>query len=260
MRPLRRRRLLRNDVAVWGNQTDSLERTVPLALPGGGRAMLRVRRSRRARRFLLHVDVAGEAELVIPRRATFRDGLAFARDKAGWIERHLSQVPRPVPFADGCRFPLLGETVRIRHVDQLFEDFWRHQSDLFVACARPEVPVRVEGWLRAEAVRQIGVRAGDKAARIDRTIRRISVADTRSQWGSCSHKGNLNFSWRLVMAPERVLDYVVAHEVAHLAELSHTRRFWSIVDGLCADAAGSRAWLRQNGAELHRYGAAARSR
>jgi predicted metal-dependent hydrolase len=260
MRHLRHRRLLGNDVAVWGKQTESPERTVPLALPGGGRAMLRVRRSSRARRFLLHVDVAGEAELVIPRRAAFSDGLAFARDKADWIERHLSKVPRPVPFADGCRFPLLGETVRIRHVDQLFEDFWRKRSDLFVACRRPEVPARVEGWLRAEAARQIGARAGDKAARIDRTVARISVADTRSQWGSCTHKGNLNFSWRLVMAPEPVLDYVVAHEVAHLAELNHTRRFWSIVEGLCADAAGSRAWLRRNGAELHRYGAAERSR
>ena len=260
MRPLRHRRLLGNDVAMWGKQTDSPERTVPLALPGGGRAMLRIRRSRRARRFLLHVDVAGEAELVIPGRATFRDGLAFARDKAGWIERHLAKVPPPVPFADGCSFPLLGETMRIRHVDQLFEDFWRRQGDLFVACRQPEVPARVESWLRAEAARQIRARAGDKAALIDRKIARISVADTRSQWGSCTHKGNLNFSWRLVLAPEQVLDYVVAHEVAHLVELNHTRRFWSVVDGLCADPAGSRAWLRHNGAGLHRYGATARSR
>ncbi len=243
-----------------GKYAESSERNVPLTLPGGGRAMLRVRRSHRARRYLLHVDVAGEAELVIPRRASFRGAMAFARDKAAWIERHLSKVPRPVPFADGCRFPLLGETVRIRHVDQLFDDFWRKHSNLFVACPQPEVPHRVESWLREEAARQIGARANDKAASIDRGIARISVADTRSQWGSCSHNGNLNFSWRLVMAPEPVLDYVVAHEVAHLVELNHTRRFWRLVEGLCADVPGSRIWLRRNGAELHRYGAEARSR
>ena len=221
--------------------------------------MLRVRRSRRARRFLLHVDVAGAAELVIPRRAAFADGMAFAREKAGWIESHLARVPRPVPFADGHRIPLLGESLRIRHVEQLFEDFWRQRSDLFVACAQPELPRRVESWLRAEAGRQIRARARDKADVIDRRIARISLRDTRSQWGSCSHNGNLNFSWRLVMAPEPVLDYVVAHEVAHLAELNHTRRFWNVVDGLCDDVDGSRAWLRRHGAELHRYGAAERS-
>ncbi len=233
----------------------SPERNVPLTLPGGGRVMLRVRRSRRARRFLLHVDVAGEAELVLPRRAAFADGMAFARDKAGWIARHLEAVPQPVPFADGHRFPLLGDPVRIRHVDQLFEDFWRKRSDLFVACAGQDVAHRVESWLRGEAARQIGVRARQKAEHIGRGVRRISLGDTRSQWGSCTHNGNLNFSWRLVMAPEPVLDYVVAHEVAHLAELNHTRRFWNVVEKLCIDVAGSRAWLRRNGPELHRYGA-----
>jgi len=238
---------------------ENQQRMIPLTLPSGERITLCVRRSRRARRFLLHVDFAGMAELVIPRRAAFADGMAFAREKASWIETHLAAVPRPVPFTDGHSFPLLGETLRIRHVEQLFEDFWRKRSDLFVACARPELPRRVESWLRAEAGRQIRARARDKADFIDRRIGRITLGDTRSQWGSCSHRGNLNFSWRLVMAPEPVLDYVVAHEVAHLAELNHTRRFWTIVEGLCADVAGSRAWLRRHGAELHRYGVAERS-
>ncbi|MHA1109048.1 MAG: M48 family metallopeptidase [Alphaproteobacteria bacterium] len=238
-----------------GNNTEDQQRTIPLTLPGGERTMLRVRRSRRARRFLLHVDVSGMAELVIPRRAAFADGMAFAREKAGWIQSHLAAVPQPVPFTDGHSFPLLGEELHIRHVDQLFEDFWRRRSDLFVACARAQLPQRVESWLRAEAGRQIRTRARHKADHIGRKIARISLRDTRSQWGSCTHKGALNFSWRLVMAPEPVLDYVVAHEVAHLAELNHTRRFWDVVDGLCADVADSRAWLRCNGAGLHRYGA-----
>ena len=233
---------------------------ITLSLPGGGKTVVRVRRSRRARRFLLHVDVAGEAELVVPRRAALAEAVAFARDKAGWIERHLRTVPRPVPFTDGCRFPLLGVPVRVRHVDQLFDDFWRKRGDLYIACPRPQVPRRVEGWLRTEAARQIGPRAADKAAHIDRAVGRITIGDTRSQWGSCSYKGNLNFSWRLVMAPEAVLDYVVAHEVAHLAELNHTGRFWTLVEDLCTESAASRAWLRRNGAELHRYGATVRSR
>ena len=257
---LRRRQHLEDHDAVSGNVSENGNDRITLSLPGGGETVVRVRRSRRARRFLLHVDVAGETELVLPRRAALAEAVAFARDKAGWIERHLNAVPRPVPFTDGCRFPLLGEPVRVRHVEQLFDDFWRKRGDLYVACPHPQVPRRVEGWLRTEAARQITLRAADKAARIERTVGRITIGDTRSQWGSCSYRGNLNFSWRLVMAPEAVLDYVVAHEVAHLVELNHTDRFWTIVEDLCADTATSRTWLRRNGAELHRYGADVRSR
>ena len=89
---------------------------------------------------------------------------------------------------------------------------------------------------------------------IGRPPARISMRDTRSRWGSCSRAGNLNFSWRLVMAPENVLDYVVAHEVAHLRELNHSARFWTLVDTLCPDVKDARWWLRTHGAALHRYG------
>ena len=232
---------------------------IPLALPGGAEAVVRVRRSRRARRLLLHVNIAGEVELVLPARTSMAEGISFANHKAGWVARCLRGIPDPVPFADGNDFPLLGETLRIRHVEQLFEDLWRRKRDVFVAAPAGRVPGLVERWLREVALREISQRSRATASRLDRPVGRIAVSDTRSQWGSCSHSGNLNFSWRLVLAPERVLDYVVAHEVAHLVELNHTRRFWSLVETLAVDVAGCRAWLRRHGAELHRYGAAARS-
>jgi hypothetical protein len=89
---------------------------------------------------------------------------------------------------------------------------------------------------------------------LGRSPARITMRDTRSRWGSCSRAGNLNFSWRLVMAPENVLNYVVAHEVSHLRELNHSARFWALVDTLCPDVSDARGWLRKHGAELHRYG------
>ena len=85
-------------------------------------------------------------------------------------------------------------------------------------------------------------------------IRRLAIRDPATRWGSCSAAGGLSFSWRLILAPPAVLDYVVAHEIAHLRELNHSARFWSLVDGLVGAHKAERAWLRQNGAELRRYG------
>ncbi len=98
------------------------------------------------------------------------------------------------------------------------------------------------------------MRSHAKAAAIGRRVAGLTVRDTRSRWGSCSPDGRLSYCWRLILTPDRVLDYVVAHEVAHLVELNHSRRFWAVVRDLCDHIAESRAWLKANGARLHRYG------
>ncbi len=114
---------------------------------------------------------------------------------------------------------------------------------------------RVRDFLKAEARRQIVERAQAKAAIAGRKIRRISLRDTRSRWGSCASGGNLNFSWRLVLAPDGVLDYVVAHEVAHLVHMNHSPAFWQTVATLTdADVKAQRAWLRRHGNGLFAYG------
>jgi predicted metal-dependent hydrolase len=114
---------------------------------------------------------------------------------------------------------------------------------------------RLTDYLKAEARREIGIRARDKAARIERRVAAVTLRDTRSRWGSCNSAGRLNFSWRLIMAPEFVLDYVVAHEVAHLAEMNHGPKFWRLCAQLSgADPTTARAWLKRHGPELHAYG------
>ena len=228
-----------------------------LRLPDGSAVGVSLRRSARARRILLQVDAhSGMVELVLPRRAAVEDGVEFARSKAGWLQSRLKEIPPRVPFRDGSRVPYLGAPIRIRHVRELFDDVWRDHDTLVVAGEETCVAGQVEGWLRTEAASAIAQRTGEKAARLGARYRRIAVRDPRTRWGSCSPRGDLSFSWRLVMAPERVLDYVVAHEVAHLEVLNHSRRFWSIVDRICDDREASRRWLRANGASLHRYGPA----
>lgn len=226
-----------------------------LILPGGGEVEIRVRRSPRARRILLHVgSVAGDVELVLPRWASRAEGMSFAKSKTRWIERRLGQVLTPIEFEHGTALSILGRQVRIDFREGGRGGIARVGSALVITGKDLHLPRRVKQWLRTEAAREIAQRVTLKARSIGRRERRIVIRDPRTRWGSCSPEGSLSFSWRLLLAPERVLDYVVAHEVAHLVHLHHGQRFWQLVDRLCDDAGSARAWLRANGGELHRYG------
>ena len=226
-----------------------------LALPGGTDVDLVVRRSARARRILLQVgQVDGAVELVLPRGATLGEALGFAEQKAAWVERRLDLVLPRVPFADGAEVPFQGAALRIRHVDVPDVAVRRIDGELLVPGREDTVSGRVKRWYRDQARREIVPRASEKAERLGRRRGRITVRDQRTRWGSCSGDGNLNFSWRLILAPDNVLDYVVAHEIAHLAEMNHGPRFWGHVDRLCDESGAARAWLRTRGASLHRFG------
>lgn len=224
-------------------------------LPDGGSATIRVRRSRRARRVGLRVDVRdGVVELVLPASAALRDGLAFARGQNGWIAARLGGMAPPAPFADGAAFPLLGRTVVIRRDPGAAAPPVLAGGLLIVGGAEDVLPGRVRRWIAARALGEIAPRARAMAAVVGRPPGKISVRDTRSRWGSCTREGRLAFSWRLVMAPEFVLDYVVAHEVAHLRHLDHGARFRKLVAELHPGCEAAETWLRERGPDLHRYG------
>ena len=217
--------------------------------------LLTVRRHPRARRIILRLAAEGDGAVVtIPERASFDEGVTLARNHAGWIARRLAAIPPRVAFEDGAVLPFLGQDHRLRHHARTFPAVRREGGEIIVAGRAEDLPRRVADWLRRQARVEIGARVGDKAATLGRAPGRITVRDTRSRWGSCSATGNLSFSWRLVMAPVVVLDYVVAHEVAHLTHRDHGPRFWRTVASLTEDVDGSRAWLRRHGRSLHRYG------
>ncbi|MGF1639795.1 MAG: M48 family metallopeptidase [Rhodospirillales bacterium] len=216
---------------------------------------LTVRRHPRARRIVLRLATSGGgAVATIPAGASFEDGVALAVAHAGWILGRLAAVPARVPFAAGAVLPFLGHDHRLRHHARSVPAVRREEGEIIVAGRAEDLPRRVGDWLRRQARSEIGPRVDDKAAALGRTPGRITVRDPRSRWGSCSAAGNLSFSWRLVMAPALVLDYVVAHEVAHLAHRDHGPRFWHTVAGLTEDMDEGRAWLSRHGRGLHRYG------
>lgn len=216
---------------------------------------LEVSRHPRARRITLRLNPAGDGvRLVLPRRTPVQEALQFAERNAGWILKHLEKVPARVPFAPGAVIPFLGEDHLIAHDAAARLGVSREGRVIRVSGLPEHLPRRVEDFLKREARAEIGARARDKAARIERRVGRLSLRDTRSRWGSCNSNGDLNFSWRLILAPEHVLDYVVAHEVAHMVHLNHSRRFWKLAGALSQDMPAAKAWMERHGAQLWRYG------
>jgi len=221
----------------------------------GREVSLRIRKSRRARHVSLRIDEKrGGVDLILPRGVTRADGLTFVHHKAAWILREIDALPPRVPFTDGAVLPLLGTDHRIRHQPDARGTVWVESGSIVVAGRAPHVPRRVADWLKRRARQEIARRTEAAARKINKRVNRLSLRDTRSRWGSCSEDGHLSFSWRLILAPEPVLDYVIAHEVAHLEELNHSPRFWRLVSALCPDSKVPRYWLKRHGASLHRYG------
>ncbi|MBI2236867.1 MAG: M48 family metallopeptidase [Magnetospirillum sp.] len=224
-----------------------------LDLPGRSLAIA-VKRSGTARRMSLRLDPLGGVVVVLPVGVPVAEAERFARRQRDWIAGRLAALPGRIALVPGTAVPLLGVAHDIRHAPEARRGVWAEGGALHVSGRAEHVGRRVVDFLKAEARRQIAPRCQAMAERIGAKVGRLSMRDTRSRWGSCTAGGDLAFSWRLVMAPEWVLTYVVAHEVAHLAELNHGPRFWAVVADLADDPGPPRAWLKRHGPELHRYG------
>lgn len=228
--------------------------TLSLALGDGRMVAVMVRRSARARRLALRLDPAIGPVVVLPERASLADAERFLLRYRQWLAERLIDLPARVALEPGAAVPILGIEHEIRHAPAARRGVWVEDGGLNVSGQVEHVPRRALDFLKAEAKRRIYPHAFELAARLGRTPCRVTVRDTRSRWGSCSSRGDLSFSWRLVMAPEEVLTYVVAHEVAHLVEMNHSPAFWRVVASLAGEAASARRWLKAHGARLHRYG------
>lgn len=235
-----------------GKRTLAGETTLEI---GGRSVPLRIKRDARARRLTLRIDSMSDAAVVtLPPWVPVREGMDLAIGEASWILAKLAALPTRVAFADGASIPILGNPHRIVHLPDRAGGVWAEDGIVSVTGRAEHLARRVTDWLKREARRHVAGRVEEKAGRLGCRHGRISIRDTTTLWGSCSPRGDLSFCWRLVMAPEFVLDYVVAHEVAHLKNRTHGPGFWKIVQELTADAGAARAWLSTEGESLHRYG------
>ncbi len=223
---------------------------------------VRLRRHRQARRYTLRIQTATrEVVLTIPPRGTLKDAREFAEKHGGWIAARLGRLPEAAPFAHGIVMPLRGVAHRIAHRPSTRGTVWTEVDGsgerlLCVAGQAPLVGRRIGDFLRREARRDLEAASRRFAAGLGLTIQRIVVRDQSSRWGSCSTTGVLSFSWRLILAPSDVLNYLAAHEVAHLIEMNHSAKFWHLVQRLYPGHERAKAWLDAHGGDLHRYGLA----
>lgn len=221
----------------------------------GGTARIEWRRSARARRVSLRIDPCGGAVIVtLPLRAGRGAGVALLMTHADWVTDRLAALPEMVRFENGSSVPIDGVPLTIRHAPHARRGAWVDGAVLHVSGAPEFLPRRVQDFLRTEARRRLAAQAVAKATLIGAQVRRVSVKDTRSRWGSCASDGSLAFCWRLIMAPPFVQDYVVAHEVAHLRHMNHGNRFWALVDRLTPHTEAGMKYLRGEGSRLLRIG------
>jgi predicted metal-dependent hydrolase len=219
-------------------------------LEGNPQIDVTLRYSARAKRLSLRVSrLDGRVTLTMPDRTPAREGVAFLQSKEPWLRGHLAQL-KPVQVAKiGGTVLFRGQAVPIVATTAARPSLSMHE--VAVSSSKPTGP-QVKAALRHHARDALAEASDRYAALVGRSYTRLSIRDTRSRWGSCSAQGTLMYSWRLIMAPPAVLDYVAAHEVAHLVEMNHHKAFWDVVDRICPNYETHRTWLRNQGDQLHR--------
>ncbi|RYG93347.1 M48 family peptidase [Loktanella sp. IMCC34160] len=221
-------------------------------LDGNPPITVELRRSARARRLSLRVSrLDGRVTLTLPHGVPEREGVAFIASREGWLRDHLGAMRDEHAVRLGGVVPFRGQALPVRAADRQRGAALR-DGVLWVPDDPVTVGTRVQTFLKAQARDALASASDRHAAALGRSYGRITLRDTRSRWGSCTSAGDLMYSWRLIMAPPEVLDYVAAHEVAHLVEMNHSAAFWAVVARLFPDHDRCRRWLRTEGDALHR--------
>ncbi len=211
----------------------------------------RIRRSDRAARVRVSVDPQGGVEVVLPRRSPLSAAPAAVAELRPWIERRLREASalRAALAARGSTLPYLGTPLELRP-ERGRARVHRCGDTLLVPAAAARAPAAIERWYRRAAGREIAPRLDAAAQALGTTYTSLSIRGQRTRWGSCSARGALSFNWRLLLAPEPVLDYVVWHEACHLRVMDHSPSFWALVGRHCPDYEEHRRWLRLQGSTL----------
>lgn len=218
-----------------------------------------IKRTAIAQRYTLRVKPSSrEAILSMPMHGSMKAAKDFAARHGGWLAARFARLPTIIAFEHGAILPLRGVLHRVENRPEARGTVKIEPAadmPLLVVAGQPEfLARRLKDFLKREARREIDIAARRHAAALGVTIKRIAIKDTTSRWGSCASDGSLSFSWRMILAPPLVLDYLAAHEIAHRVEMNHSARYWRVVESIFPDYEKAESWLKRHGAELHRYG------
>jgi len=215
---------------------------------------LRIAENPRARRLTLRIKPGNKGlSVTTPVGISMLEVERFLHRNRGWLEERLEKMPDRPQVRPGIKIPVRGVKHEIVHepgrgVTEAVQS--EDGARLIVRGERIHLPRRVADFLKKEAKAEIGLLVEKHSRTVGRPAKSIRYKDTVSRWGSCSADGNLSFSWRIMMAPKPVINYLVAHEVAHLIHMNHGRDFWALCEELCPDTDRCKAWLKKNGSAL----------
>lgn len=216
------------------------------------------RTSTRARRLALRLNTQKRIfDLTIPQGLSLHKAYDFALKNEAWMQAELAKLPKNIPFTNGQTIPLFGRSTRITiepHPTSSRTYITLKDDILHVQTKLEDPSQRITEFLKAHASAHLSTLTQEKAAQIGKTVKDVKLRDTKSRWGSCSEDGRIMYSWRLIFAPPSALDYVVAHETAHLQHLDHSKQFWALCRSLSSNFLEGSQWMQEHGNSLMRYG------
>lgn len=218
---------------------------------------IHVKISPKAKRLALRLDSrARRINLVIPKRASMQKAYEFAESYQDWIADKIRNLPCPVPYTDGTILPIMGQerVIKIKRGTSKITHIEMTPTELVVTTHMDDPAPRIGRYLRQLAATELEKLANAKAAQLERKLSSFTVRDMKSRWGSCSIDGRMTLSWRLIFAPIESIDYVIAHEAAHLIHDNHGKNFWALCEKISADFVTGHRWMQENGVNLGRYG------
>jgi len=244
-------------LAIWDKYRNG--QRLPPDGPDGLGVPARLSVNSRARRLSIRIDTrVGEAVLIAPSERKLSDVVAFARSRTAWMRERLAERPRGAPLEPGAVIDLFGKPTRMMATGgagaaRLTEDA---DGPLIVSGGEGEAYARrVENLFKRMARDTLQARTDVHLSALGQRPVKMSIADPKSRWGSCSpHNRSIRYSWRVIMAPPAVIDYLAAHEVAHLVHADHSPSYWAVVQGPIGDHRPHRKWLREHGPALHAVG------
>lgn len=215
---------------------------------------IKIIKSSTAKRLTLRIDAKDRIPVLsIPKRCSTHKAVTFVNEHRGWIEKCLAQIPMSRCFQNQETISLLGKNYTICHAPQSRRGVYAEGNILYVSGAAEFMHRRICDYIKKQAKQKLFELSQEKAAKIDCHVKNVIIKDTKSRWGSCSSLNNINYNWRIALAPDYVIEYLVAHEVSHLKHQDHSRQFWQCVKNLYHRAGEGRLWLKLHGKELYLY-------
>jgi len=215
---------------------------------------LKVVKSARAKRLTLRIDQQERLPvLTLPNRCSAKRATEFVLSYKEWIEQALNKLPETRRFTDGIQISFFGRQLTICHAPDKRCGVYEQDGCLFVSGKKEFLHRRVKDYLKKQAQIKLWSLSKQQADKINCRLKDVTIKDTKSRWGSCSSLHNINYNWRISLAPKFVIDYLVAHEVSHLKHQNHSDEFWKCVSELYPQAEEGKSWLRQHGKDLYLY-------